>query len=152
MPIRIISVGKKHDALFSDAIEYYSKRLQPPFTVDWVLLPHSPKEGAQARRDESTSILARLSSDDYVILLDERGTAYESPAFSRLLQDTMATRGKITIIIGGAYGVDDALRSRADTMISLSAMVFPHQLTRLILAEQLYRANQIAKGSPYHHI
>lgn len=147
MALRIIAVGKKHESWVEGGIERYQKRLQKPFTAEWVLLPHAAREGLQAREEESERIYARLSSDDFVILLDERGELLDSPSLSKLLR----AWPRATIVIGGAYGVDDRLRQRANKIISLSPLVFPHQLVRLILIEQLYRAQEIAGGRPYHH-
>lgn len=151
MSIRVLAIGKKHEPWVEDGIERYSRRLRKPFDIEWVLLPHSSREGLTARLEESGRILARLASDDYVMVLDERGEQLDSPSFSRLLTNGFERRGNVTIVIGGAYGVDDELRGRAHTIVSLSPMVFPHQLVRLILAEQLYRAQSIKDGIPYHH-
>lgn len=151
MPIRVLAVGKKHEAWVADGIERYQKRLQKPFTLEWVLLPHSAREGIQARQEESERLLSRLSADDYVVLLDERGKLYDSPGLSALLLSPLQASQNVTIIIGGAYGVDETLHARANIVWSLSPLVFPHQLVRLILAEQLYRAQEIAGGGPYHH-
>jgi 23S rRNA (pseudouridine1915-N3)-methyltransferase len=151
MPIRIIAVGKKHESWVREGIERYEKRLKKPFAVEWVFLPHSAREGTVARQDESERILLRLSDSDYVILLDERGNMLDSPALSRLLLSPLETSTNVTIIIGGAYGVDETVHQRANSIWSLSLLVFPHQLVRLILVEQLYRAQEIAVGGPYHH-
>lgn len=151
MSIRIIAVGKKHDSHLEKGIEHYEKRLRKPFNVEWALLPHSSREGVQAQREETGRILGRLATDDFVLLLDERGKQLTSPAFSKLLQDAMAERGRVTAVIGGAYGVDDTLSERADMTLSLSDMVFPHQMVRLMFIEQIYRAQEIAAGGPYHH-
>lgn len=150
MPIRILCVGKKHESWVADGIERYQKRLQKPFMVEWVLLPHSSRDGDSARQDESERILSRLN-DDYVILLDERGKNLTSPALSAALLTPLESSRNITIIIGGAYGVDHTIHDRANLIWSLSNLVFPHQLVRLILTEQLYRAQEIAGGGPYHH-
>lgn len=151
MPIRILAVGKKHEAWVVDGIERYQKRLQRPFLLEWVLLPHSAREGLVARQEESERLLSRLPSDDYVVLLDERGRLYDSPGLSALLLGPLQASQNVTIIIGGAYGVDDTVHARANVIWSLSPLVFPHQLVRLILVEQLYRAQEIAGGGPYHH-
>lgn len=145
--INIIAVGKKHDPNITDAINDYEKRLRAPFEVKWVLLPYSAKNGDEARQDESERIISQLRPADFVVLLDERGQDLSSPDFSALL----TSQQNIVIIIGGAYGVNDELRQRADRVTSLSAMVFPHQLVRLILIEQIYRAQAIATNHPYHH-
>lgn len=152
MPIRIIAVGKKHESWVAEGIERYEKRLKKPFSVEWVFLPHSARDGIAARQDESERILLRLSDNDYVILLDERGKVFDSPALSRLLLAPLESSITVTIIIGGAYGVDETIHHRANIIWSLSLLVFPHQLVRLILAEQLYRAQEIAAGGPYHHV
>lgn len=152
MPIRILAVGKKHESWVSEGIERYEKRLKKPFLREWVFLPHSARDGIAARQDESERLLSRLSDNEYVILLDERGKMIDSPALSRLLLTPLESSISITIIIGGAYGVDDTIHERANVVWSLSPLVFPHQLVRLILVEQLYRAQEIAAGNPYHHV
>ena len=150
--IKIIAIGKKHESWVLDGIERYSKRLQAPWNIEWVLLPHSTLEGSQARHSESQAILDKLKSSDHVILLDERGTPLDSPALAVTCERLFSQGKDIVIIIGGAYGVTDALHSRAQLVWSLSPLVFPHQLVRLILTEQLYRAQGIASGHPYHHL
>ena len=151
MALRIIAIGKKHEAWVQDGIARYEKRLKRPFDVEWVLLPHSSREGLMARQEESERILSRLN-DEYIILLDERGKLCDSPALSRLLFAPLEQSRQVTLIIGGAYGVDASVHERADAVWSLSPLVFPHQLVRLLLAEQLYRAQEIAYGRPYHHV
>lgn len=151
MPIKILSVGKKHESWVADGIERYQKRLRAPFSAEWVLLPHSSLEGDRARAEESERILSRLTSDDYVILLDERGKALSSPALALKLSSQLHASRAVVLVIGGAYGVDDSVHNRAQYVWSLSPLVFPHQLVRLILIEQLYRAQQIETGGSYHH-
>ena len=151
MSIRVISVGKKHESWVAEGIERYQKRLRSPFDVEWVLLPHSSLEGATARQEESERILSRLNDQDFVVLLDERGKALDSPGLSTLLCEQLHQSRTIVLVIGGAYGVDDSVHQRANIVWSLSPLAFPHQLVRLLLAEQLYRAQQISLGSSYHH-
>ncbi len=151
MSIKIIAIGKKHESWVAEGIERYQRRLKRPFLVEWVILPHSMLEGHMALRDESQRILSRLSANAFVILLDERGKNIDSPALSRLIFDKLEHSCEVTIIIGGAYGVDKTIHQRADFVWSLSNLVFPHQLVRLILTEQIYRAQEIAAGNPYHH-
>lgn len=151
MPVSIIAVGKKHESWVLDGIERYEKRLKAPFLCSWILLPHSSLEGDRAREEESERMLSRLDAYDYVVLLDERGKQLDSPALSTLLSERLHRSQKIAIIIGGAYGVNDALREKADLVWSLSPLVFPHQLVRLITVEQLYRAQEIAGNGRYHH-
>ncbi|MFZ2125091.1 MAG: 23S rRNA (pseudouridine(1915)-N(3))-methyltransferase RlmH [Candidatus Saccharimonadales bacterium] len=151
MPIRIISIGKKHEPWVTDGISRYEERLKRPFNIEWVLLPHSAYDGFAARQEESGRILKRINDSDFVVLLDEKGQNINSPALSKLLLAPLESSKNVVIIIGGAYGVDDTVTGRADFVWSLSQLVFPHQLVRLILAEQLYRAQEIAGGKPYHH-
>jgi 23S rRNA (pseudouridine1915-N3)-methyltransferase len=152
MPIKILSVGKKHESWVSEGIERYEKRLRTPFSVEWVLLPHSSIEGDRARQEESERILSRLDRDDYVVLLDERGKAIDSPTLSGLLKEQLDDSRTVVIIVGGAYGVDESVHRRANFIWSLSPLVFPHQLVRLVLTEQLYRAQEIYRGGSYHHV
>lgn len=151
MTLSIIAVGKKHESWVSEGIERYQSRLKKPYDMEWALLPHSALQDVRAREDESERILARLGDREFVILLDEVGDELTSPQLSKLLDSTFTAGRSVTFIIGGAYGVDDRVHQRADVVWSLSPLVFPHQLVRLILAEQLYRAQQIAAGHPYHH-
>ena len=149
--IRILAIGKRHESWIQDGLERYEKRLRAPWNAEWVLLPHSAREDTQARNEESQAILSRIQDVDYVILLDETGKTLSSPALSAHLRTQIDSSRRIVVVIGGAYGVNDSLISRANFVWSLSPLVFPHQLVRLILIEQLYRAQEIFLGNPYHH-
>lgn len=151
MSIRVVCVGKKHESWVLEGIERYQKRLKKPFDVEWVILPHSSFEGVQARQDESRRIFSRLNANDYVVLMDERGRNVTSPDLSQRLVSILDTSCPIVVIIGGAYGVNETIMRRANFIWSLSNLVFPHQLVRLLLIEQLYRAQEIAGGGSYHH-
>lgn len=151
MPLTILSIGKKHESWVAQGIERYQKRLRAPYDIEWVLLPHSSFEGDRARQEESGRILSRIKDNDFVVLLDERGKLLDSPGLSQLLTEQFNTSRSIVFVIGGAYGVDETVHQRANALWSLSPLVFPHQLVRLLLAEQLYRASQIALGTGYHH-
>ena len=151
MSITIFSVGKKHETWIDSGVKQYQNRLRKPFNVDWVLLPHSALEGVSARQDESERIMARVNEQDYVILLDERGKAVDSVYVANVFQDTFTNGRRVIVIIGGAYGVDESVHQRANFVWSLSPLVFPHQLVRLILIEQIYRSQQIIAAHPYHH-
>ena len=151
MPLTILTVGKKHESWVLEGIIRYQKRLRAPFSLEWVFLSHSSFDGDRARQEESERILSRLKHDDYVVLLDERGKAYDSPALAALLEEPLSRSVSVVLIIGGAFGVDASVHQRAQKVWSLSPLVFPHQLVRLILVEQLYRAQQITTGGSYHH-
>lgn len=151
MSLHILAIGKKHESWVQEGIERYQKRLKVPFNVEWILLPHSSLEGQSARQEESQRILSRLEPYTYIILLDERGKLVDSPTFSKLLEQPLNTSQKVVFIIGGAYGVTEEVRSKASFTLSFSPLVFPHQLVRLLLTEQIYRAQEIAHGGAYHH-
>lgn len=151
MPLTVISVGKKHEDWVASGIERYQKRFKAPFSVTWEFITPSGYKGTRARQDESERMIQRLSAYDYVILLDEKGKELDSPQLSSLLSDHLHQSHKVALIIGGAYGVDDTIHQKANLVWSLSPLVFPHQLVRLLLTEQLYRAQEIAAGNPYHH-
>jgi 23S rRNA (pseudouridine1915-N3)-methyltransferase len=150
--IHIIAVGKKHEPWVVDGIGRYEKRLKRPFNVEWQLTPHSPLEDARALEEESGRLLSRLKHDDFVVLLDERGVMLDSIDFSRMIGASLQQSRRVVVIIGGAYGVNTNIRKRADVVWSLSKLVFPHQLVRLLLIEQLYRAQEIMGERPYHHV
>lgn len=154
MKILLLAIGRKHNADLVTAIEAYSRRLTHYTTVGWHLI--EPVKGKldqpTTRRMESDALERELQPDDYVILLDERGKQLTSRQLADCIEthQQQATR-RLVFIIGGAFGVDERLRQRADLMWSLSALTFPHQFVRLILTEQLYRAFAILRGEPYHH-
>ena len=152
MSVKVLAIGKKHEPWVSEGIDRYVRRLKKPFDVSWQLLPHSSREGDAAREEESARILAKVGERDHLLLLDERGTNFDSPGLSRHLQGRFDGGQTVTLVIGGAYGVDGSVHTRANTVWSLSQLVFPHQLVRLVVAEQLYRAQEIAGGRPYHHV
>ena len=150
MKLTVISVGKKHDRTLESAISDFEKRLKSPFSFEWRFLPNSNFEGEKARAEESIRLEKLLDRDDFVILLDERGKNLSSPEFSQLLSEKLASKN-VKIVIGGAFGVASEFRQRADLMWSFSRLVFPHQIVRLILTEQIYRAQEISRGGKYHH-
>ena len=151
MPIRIIAIGKKHESWIEEGIQRYQKRLKRPFKIEWVILPHSSLDDVRARQNESQRILLHLNANDYVVLLDEIGKSIDSVELSALLLSKIELSKNLVVIIGGAYGVNETVQKRANFIWSLSKLVFPHQLVRLILTEQLYRAQEINSGNPYHH-
>ena len=150
MKLTVISVGKKHDRTLESAIYDFEKRLKSPFSFERRFLPNSNFEGEKARAEESIRLEKILARDDFVILLDECGKNLSSPEFSQLLSEKLASKN-VKIVIGGAFGVSEEFRKRADFVWSFSKLVFPHQIVRLILTEQIYRAQEIAKGGKYHH-
>ncbi len=146
MKLLIISPGKAHAPEFRDAIAEYEKRLSTVLPMEWVFPTPSDKE------TEGAAILKLVKPEDAVILFDERGKDVESPALASML-DAYLNEGtkRLVLVIGGAFGVSEAVQARADRTLKLSSLVFPHMLVRLIVAEQLYRAWSIRSGGKYHH-
>jgi 23S rRNA (pseudouridine1915-N3)-methyltransferase len=105
---------------------------------------------AEVLREEARRLLPALGAGGVVVALDIHGREYDSPAFAARLQDWFA-RGGVTFVIGGSLGLADEITQRADESLSLSRLTLPHQLARVVLAEQLFRALKIARGEKYHH-
>jgi Uncharacterized conserved protein len=156
MKIQLWSVGKNHESYVQEGIEDFTGRLSKYFPVKWHLIPTPKNAGMLSEMDlkkkEGETILEFLKKDDYLVLLDERGKSLTSEKLAEFIQ-TRANESTKTLVflIGGAYGVDEAIIKRANFTWSLSHLVFPHQLVRLILAEQLYRACTILRNEKYHH-
>lgn len=157
MKIQLWSVGKPHDPYVKAGIDDFTKRLGNYFSVHWLIIP-TPKQAASMtdfalKKAEAASILQLLEKDDYLILLDEKGKQFSSPELADILQQRANDRTKrLIFLIGGAYGVDETVTQRASLTWSLSKLVFPHMLVRLILAEQIYRACTILRNEKYHHV
>ena len=149
--MRIIAIGKKHEKWVLNGIELFEKRLKKPFNLSWDILPHSNFAEEKAREEETQRILVKIKPIDFVILLDERGKNISSPELAKMLSNGFVNSQNFVIVIGGAFGVSEELRQRANFVWSLSKLVFPHQIVRLILVEQIYRAQEISSGGKYHH-
>lgn len=149
--MKIIAIGKKHEKWVANGIELFEKRLKKPFYLKWDILPHSNFAEEKAREEEAQRILVKIKPSDFVILLDERGKNISSPELAKMLSNGFVNSQNFVIIIGGAFGVSEELRKRANFVWSLSKLVFPHQIVRLILVEQVYRAQEISSGGKYHH-
>ena len=149
--MKIIAIGKKHEKWVLNGIELFEKRLKKPFNLSWDILPHSNFAEEKAREEETQRILAKIKPSDFVILLDERGKNISSPELAKMLSNGFVNSQNFVIVIGGAFGVSEELRKRANFVWSLSKLVFPHQIVRLILVEQIYRAQEISSGGKYHH-
>lgn len=156
MQIEIWSVGKPNEAIMDDAIAHYLKKTKPWNPVSLEIVP-PPRNAAAMKpeamiRAEEEIILNRLGPQHYLIIFDERGKMLSSPEWAAQFQQLMNQSVKtLVLLIGGAYGIGDGVKNRAKQSWSLSKLVFPHQLVRLIAAEQVYRAFSILKNSPYHH-
>lgn len=146
MKIVCLAVGKKHEAEFRAAIDMYQGRLSRYVDFNFQLIPASDKQ------DESAQILKTLKQSDFVILLDETGDLINNQQLNDKVKELQLKSFKrLVMIIGGAYGVDSSVNERADNIYALSRLVFPHQMVRLILVEQLYRTFNALAGGKYHH-
>ena len=156
MKIQLWSVGKTHDAYVKDGIEDFSKRINKYFIAEWNIIS-PPKNAAslsekELKKAEGILLSAQILKEDYLILLDERGRSFSSPDLAQFIQlRANESNKRIIFLIGGAFGVDENISKRADFVWSLSKLVFPHMLVRLILAEQIYRACSILRNEKYHH-
>ena len=141
--IRIICGGKKHLEWCAEACAEYEKRLRKPFEISWEFI-------------DEEKLLKKLSDwpftgREYVICCDERGENISSDEFSKRLDKAFFNGREVVILIGGAYGFNDFVREKADFVWSFSKLVFPHMLARLMVCEQIYRAQDIKNGGHYHH-
>jgi len=156
MKISFWSIGKANEAYIKTGVDEFTRRISRYFKVEWNIIP-VPKNAAtlseiDLKRKEGEVILEWLNKDDYLITLDERGKQMSSEGLANFIQARANESTKqIIFLIGGAYGIDEAVLKRADYKWSLSQLVFPHQLVRLILAEQVYRACTILRNEKYHH-
>lgn len=157
MHVEIWSVGKTNESFIEEGLQYYFGKTKPWNSIELVLLQVPRKnvssDIAHTKQVEEELILKRLQAHHYLILLDEHGKKLDSVQWSQQFQNLMNMGTKtLVILIGGAFGVSDAVKEKAKQTWSLSSLVFPHQMVRLIVAEQVYRAFSILNNSPYHHV
>lgn len=145
MRIRILSIGRDRSGLFEPAVEEYVRRIRKQHPVELLEL----KEAGSAGR-EAESMLSRLSPREVVVCLDERGQELSSPELASHLGRWRDESRDVAFLIGGDEGHGTAARDRADLVWSLSRLVLPHRLARVVVAEQIYRALTILRGEPYH--
>lgn len=156
MKILLYSIGKPHDSYVKEGIEEFTKRIGRYYPVEWKILPPAKQTinttEQDVKKQESATILNALHKDDYLVLLDERGKQFSSVQLATFLETrTNSSVKQLVFLIGGAFGVDETVTVRAGFVWSFSPLVFPHQLMRLMLAEQLYRACTILRNEKYHH-
>ncbi|MBL3539261.1 23S rRNA (pseudouridine(1915)-N(3))-methyltransferase RlmH [Aminivibrio sp.] len=153
MKIIILSVGKTRDGHFAALADRYFERISPFLKAGIEVAPES-KDGNAARKveREGKEILKKIRERDYVVILDEGGEETDSFSFARWLSAKLdESGGRIVFVIGGAFGLAGEVKERADHSLSLSKMTMPHELCRVFLAEQLYRACTILRGVDYSH-
>jgi 23S rRNA (pseudouridine1915-N3)-methyltransferase len=152
--IRIIAVGKIKKPFWSTAVEHYLKPLSRFARVERIFVKDAPSHLSPVERaqKESESIREKLTAQDRLICLDQRGEPLSSPDLAGLLERWMEDPQKRPcFVIGGAYGLDERLLAQSDRLLGLGPMTLPHELAQVILVEQLYRASAIIQNLPYHH-
>ena len=148
--IRVVAVGKIKETFFTQAVEEYSKRLSGYYKLQIVEVADE-KCDEKTLEKEAEKILKVLKDTDYVIALAIQGRKYSSEGLAEMIQQLeIEGKSSITFVIGGSLGLSERVLKRADLLLSFSDMTFPHQLMRVILLEQLYRACKINRNEPYH--
>ena len=156
--VNIICVGKLKEKYLRDACAEYTKRLTAfcklhiielqPFALSQTPAEAEINEGL---RQEGKLILSKIPDSAYVVAMCIEGKQISSPEFSQKIQDVaLGGHSTVTFVIGGSFGLSDEVKKRADYKLSMSEMTFPHQLARVMLLEQIYRAFQISSGGKYH--
>jgi 23S rRNA (pseudouridine1915-N3)-methyltransferase len=156
MKLQLWSVGKDHEPYVRAGVEDFTRRIARYYPVEWKILAVPKNAGAlpamELKKREGETILEGLQKEDWLIALDERGKSMTSEGLAGLiLLRANESVKNLVFLIGGAYGLDGEVLKRANLRWSLSDLTFPHQLVRLILSEQLYRACSILRNEKYHH-
>ena len=156
MKICIVWVGKTNESFFIQCIDNYVNRIKHYFPLEIIEIPDVKNaknlDINELRKKEGELILKSIKNDDYVILLDDKGKQYSSVEFSKKIDAyNFSSKKRIVFVIGGAFGFSQDVYKVANEFLSLSKMTFSHQMIRIILVEQIYRALTIIKGEPYHH-
>lgn len=150
--IKIVCVGKIKDKNLSSLIEDYLKKINSYHKLEIIEVKDEPirDNPLQVLNIEGNRLLEKIGDDEYVILLDLHGKAIDSVSLANKIDRLFISHSKITLVIGGSLGLGDNIRKRANEAIKLSDLTFLHQMTRLILVEQLYRCFKILNNENYH--
>lgn len=156
MKVSFWSIGKNNETYVKAGVEEFTHRISKYFKVEWNIIPVPKNAGMLSEMDlkkkEGEIILQWLGKDDYLVALDERGEQLTSEGLADFIQKRAnESKKNLVFLIGGIYGLGDSVLKKANYRWSLSRLTFPHQLVRLILAEQVYRACTIIKNEKYHH-
>ena len=155
MKIKLIAIGKTDESYLKEGIDKYLKRLKHYVSFELIIINDvkvgKKKNIALQKELEEKEILSKVNTNDYLILLDEKGEEYHSVGFSKFLQKRMNSGNDIVFVIGGPFGFSERMYDRANAKVGLSKLTFSHQMVRLFFVEQLYRAFTILKGEKYHH-
>ncbi|HEX4172200.1 MAG TPA: 23S rRNA (pseudouridine(1915)-N(3))-methyltransferase RlmH [Acetobacteraceae bacterium] len=146
--LRLIAVGRLRDGPEAELFARYNARLRPPFVLTEIAEARGTP--AEIRQREAAALLAAVPKQAFVVALDSGGSAPDSEELAHLLERWLATGPTVCFVVGGAEGLGPAVLARADYVLSLGRMTWPHFLVRPMLAEQVYRARSIAAGHPYH--
>jgi 23S rRNA (pseudouridine1915-N3)-methyltransferase len=146
--LRLIAVGRLRDGPEAELFARYNARLRPKFAVTEI--PEARGAAAEVKRRESEALLAALPESAFVVALDCAGETPDSEQLARLLERWLVAGRAPCFLIGGAEGLDAKVIARADYVMSLGRLTWPHFLARAMLAEQMFRARSIAAGHPYH--
>ncbi len=154
MKIYLIAVGKRMPEWINIGFNEYARRLQRDISLQLIEIPTARKSNAQDRqtviRDEGAKLIAAIPEAAWVVALDERGRQWDSKELAQQLENWAGHSAQVALLIGGADGLDQACRDRADQIWSLSPLTLPHALVRVIVAEQIYRAWSLNNHHPYH--
>lgn len=156
MRINLVCIGKTDDKEIANLIKYYQNRLPRHWNFELTEIPDVKNARNLTpellKKEEARLFLSQTESTDLVVLLDEKGKQFTSREFATNIDNWMNSAvKKVSLFIGGAYGFSPEIYQRANLQISLSKMTFTHQMIRLFIVEQLYRADQILQGKPYHN-
>ena len=153
MKVFLITVGRPRDAALGAAIREYEQRAARYWPLESVEVRDEPGRSLAAdevRRREGERLLERCAPTAHLVACDERGTLMDSQRFAQFLQEARERTQDVAFVIGGAHGLHEQVRARARTTLAFCSWTLPHELARLVLAEQLYRAGTIVRGEPYH--
>ena len=147
--MKIICVGKIKEKFLRNAIDEYSKRISKYTKLDIVKINDEATKSV-ALKKEGEKILSKIKDNDYVVTLEIEGNDLNSLEFAQKIDNNFNSNKNLTFVIGGSYGLDESVKSRSNYKISFSRLTFPHQLFRVILLEQIYRAYKINNHENYH--
>lgn len=153
--IKLIGIGKTSHSFIKEGCDLYLKRLKYYCKTEEAYFPEIAKASSfpetEVKKREAEILNKRISNDDLIICLDENGKQFSSREFSKQLSKWMQLKKNVVFVVGGAYGLHDTLLERSHQKLSFSPMTFNHQMIRMVLLEQIYRAFTIMNNEPYHH-
>lgn len=155
MKVEVWAIGKTSETYLDEGIAIFEKRLKNYLPFVWTVWPGAKlktTDSALLKQEEAKIVLSKLAPDDYLVLLDERGQQYSSAELAKWMEQRLAaSQRRLVFLIGGAFGFAPEVYARANAQFSMSRLTFSHQMVRLFLLEQLYRAMTILRNEPYHN-